>query len=66
MLNGASEMIEEEQLVFTKIFLDEKKRNEFHIKLDHQSQLFQNLKWSIENDVLLTHSGISFIYHILI
>ena len=58
MLNGASENIEEEQLFFTKIFLDEKKRNELNIKLDHQSQLFQNLKWSIENDVLLTHSGI--------
>ena len=58
MLNGASEIIEGEQLFFTKIFLDEKKRNELNIKLDHQSQLFQNLKWSIENDVLLTHSGI--------
>ena len=62
ILNEASaENIEDEQLFFTKTFLDEKKREQFKIKLDQRMQLFQNLKWSDNNDVfLISLSGMLF------
>ncbi len=58
---ASAENIEDEQLFFTKTFLDEKKREQFKIKLDQRMQLFQNLKWSDNNDVfLISLSGMLF------
>mgnify|MGYP003348387474 CR=1 FL=1 len=45
------------QLFFTKVFLDEKKRKQFNIKLDHQSRLFQNLNGTDSKEIQLVLSG---------
>lgn len=39
--DGKSE--ENNQLFYTRIYLDENKRKEFQIQLDHRSEIFQNL-----------------------
>ena len=49
---------DDQQLFFSNIFLNEKKRKEFNIKIDHRSQLFQNLNDSKEIELVL--SGIYF------
>lgn len=48
---------DDDQLYYTKIFLDEKKRQELNIKLDHRSEIFQNLNGAI-SDVELRFIGI--------
>lgn len=43
LLNHPIEDTEDDQLFYTKIFLDEEKRDKIRIKLDHKSEVFQNL-----------------------
>ncbi len=47
---------DDDQLFYTKVFLDEKKRQELNIKLDHRSELFQNLNGAL-SDVELRFIG---------
>lgn len=47
---------DDDQLYYTKIFLDEKKRGKLNIKLDHRSEIFQNLNGAI-SDVELRFIG---------
>ncbi|KAK4008169.1 procollagen-lysine,2-oxoglutarate 5-dioxygenase 1 isoform X2 [Daphnia magna] len=47
---------DDDQLYYTKIFLDEKKREKLNIKLDHRSEIFQNLNGAI-SDVELRFIG---------
>ena len=47
---------DDDQLFYTKVFLDEKKRKELNIKLDHRSELFQNLNGAL-SDVELRFIG---------
>lgn len=46
----------DDQLFYTKVFLDAEKRRELNIKLDHRSDLFQNLNGAI-SDVELRFIG---------
>ncbi len=41
------------QLFYTKIYLDERKRNELRIQIDHRSQLFQTLNEASVSDFQL-------------
>lgn len=41
------------QLFYTKIYLDEGKRKELNIQIDHRSQLFQNLNEASLSDFQL-------------
>ena len=50
---------DDDQLFYTKVFLDAKKRQELNIKLDHRSSLFQNLNGAL-TDVELRFIGASF------
>lgn len=56
MSSGKIENDDDDQLFYTKIFLDEKKRQELNIKLDHRSELFQNLNGAT-SDVELRFMG---------
>ncbi|XP_046639801.1 procollagen-lysine,2-oxoglutarate 5-dioxygenase 1-like isoform X1 [Daphnia pulicaria] len=47
---------DDDQLFYTKVFLDEKKRQELNIKLDHRSEIFQNLNGAV-SDVELRFIG---------
>jgi hypothetical protein len=38
---------DDDQLFYTKVYLNEELRNKFHIKLDHLSDIFQNLNGAI-------------------
>jgi hypothetical protein len=38
---------DDDQLFFTRVYLNEELRNKFHIKLDHRSEIFQNLNGAI-------------------
>jgi hypothetical protein len=49
---------DDDQLFYTKVFLDEKKRQELNIKLDHRSEIFQNLNGAV-SDVELRFIGTS-------
>jgi hypothetical protein len=44
---------EDNQLFYTKIYLDEGKRKELSIQIDHRSQLFQNLNEASLSDFQL-------------
>ena len=51
MLNTAEvEDKDDDQLFYTKIFLDEEMRNKFKIKLDHKAEIFQNLNGAVGED----------------
>lgn len=52
---------DDDQLFYTKVFLDEKKRQELNIKLDHRSEIFQNLNGAV-SDVELRFIGTSPLY----
>ncbi|KAK7129497.1 hypothetical protein R3I94_017648 [Phoxinus phoxinus] len=43
---------DDDQLFYTRIFLDKEQRRKFNITLDHKSQIFQNLNGAIEEVVL--------------
>ena len=47
---------DDDQRFYTKIFLDKKQREELGIKLDHRSELFQNLNGAL-SDVELRFLG---------
>lgn len=51
---------DDDQLYYTKVYLDEKKRQELNIKLDHRSELFQNLNGAT-SDVELRFIGMLFV-----
>ena len=38
---------DDDQLFYTKVFLDEKQRQALNFKLDHRSELFQNLNGAV-------------------
>lgn len=42
-LDKSLENTADDQLFYTKIYLDETKRNSLNIKLDHKAEIFQNL-----------------------
>ena len=52
---------DDDQLFYTKVYLDDKKRKELNIKLDHRSELFQNLNGAV-SDVELLLLGIFLFY----
>ncbi|XP_056299129.1 multifunctional procollagen lysine hydroxylase and glycosyltransferase LH3 [Pseudoliparis swirei] len=43
---------DDDQLFYTKIYLDKKQRANFNMTLDHRSQIFQNLNGAVEEVVL--------------
>ncbi|XP_062870973.1 multifunctional procollagen lysine hydroxylase and glycosyltransferase LH3 isoform X2 [Trichomycterus rosablanca] len=43
---------DDDQLFYTRIYLDKEQRSKFNMTLDHQSQIFQNLNGAIEEVVL--------------
>ncbi|XP_075941173.1 multifunctional procollagen lysine hydroxylase and glycosyltransferase LH3 [Anarhichas minor] len=43
---------DDDQLFYTKIYLDKKQRAKFNITLDHRSRIFQNLNGAVEEVVL--------------
>lgn len=47
---------DDDQRYYTKIYLDKEKRKELSIKLDHRSELFQNLNGAL-TDVELRFLG---------
>ncbi len=47
---------DDDQRFYTKVYLDEKKREELKIKLDHRAELFQNLNGAL-TDVELRFIG---------
>ncbi|XP_072047684.1 procollagen-lysine,2-oxoglutarate 5-dioxygenase 1-like [Amphiura filiformis] len=53
---------EDDQLHFTKLYLDKKKREEWPIKLDHLATLFQNLNGA-RDDVKLRFEGRNSLLH---
>jgi hypothetical protein len=38
---------DDDQLFYTKVFLNEELRNKFQIKLDHRADIFQNLNGAV-------------------
>jgi procollagen-lysine,2-oxoglutarate 5-dioxygenase len=38
---------EDDQLFYTKAYLNEELRNKLHIKLDHRADIFQNLNGAV-------------------
>lgn len=52
LLRKPIENTDDDQLYYTNIYLDEKKRKEFNIKLDTKSEIFQNLNGA-KDDVKL-------------
>lgn len=56
---------DDDQLYLTKVYLDEALRNKLSIKLDHTSEIFQNLNGAIEQVMLQVDpdSGESYIYN---
>lgn len=52
MLKTPVKDTDDDQLYYTKAYLDEKQRNELKIKLDHTAALFQNLN-GVEEQVIL-------------
>jgi hypothetical protein len=38
---------DDDQLFYTNVYLNEELRNKFHIKLDHRSDIFQNLNGAV-------------------
>lgn len=52
---------DDDQLFYTKVYLDEKKREELGFKLDHRSELFQNLNGAV-SDVELLLLGIDIVF----
>ena len=56
---------DDDQLFYTKVYLDDKKRKELNIKLDHRSELFQNLNGAV-SDVELLLLGIFLFYASLV
>lgn len=53
---------DDDQRFYTKVFLDADKRKELDIKLDHRSELFQNLNGAV-SDVELRFSGKDSLVH---
>ena len=53
---------DDDQLFYTKVFLDEKKRQELNIKLDHRSEIFQNLNGAVSDVELRFIGNYRFIY----
>lgn len=49
---------DDDQLFYTNVFLNEKLREKLNIKLDHRSELFQNLNGAV-SDVELRFIGTS-------
>ncbi|MFT7796404.1 procollagen-lysine,2-oxoglutarate 5-dioxygenase 3 isoform X1 [Arapaima gigas] len=47
----------DDQLFYTKIYLDKVQRNKFNMTLDHHSHIFQNLNGAIEEVVLKFEKG---------
>ena len=52
---------DDDQRFYTKIFLDAEKRQQLQIKLDHRSDLFQNLNGA-GSDIELRFTGIYILY----
>ncbi|XP_024120410.1 multifunctional procollagen lysine hydroxylase and glycosyltransferase LH3 isoform X2 [Oryzias melastigma] len=48
---------DDDQLFYTRIYLDRAQRNKFNITLDHRSQIFQNLNGAIDEVVLKFERG---------
>ena len=48
----------DDQRFYTKVYLDTEKRQQLQIKLDHRSDLFQNLNGA-ESDIELRFSGMN-------
>ncbi|XP_023821824.1 procollagen-lysine,2-oxoglutarate 5-dioxygenase 3 isoform X4 [Oryzias latipes] len=48
---------DDDQLFYTRIYLDRNQRNKFNITLDHRSQIFQNLNGAIDEVVLKFEKG---------
>ncbi|XP_058129261.1 procollagen-lysine,2-oxoglutarate 5-dioxygenase [Anopheles ziemanni] len=53
MLKTPSKDTEDDQLYYTKVYLDKELREELNIKLDHMASLFQNLN-GVEEQVVLS------------
>ena len=51
----------DDQRFYTKVYLDTEKRQQLQIKLDHRSDLFQNLNGA-ESDIELRFSGMNSLY----
>lgn len=47
MTSSAVANDDDDQLFYTNVYLNEELRNKFHIKLDHRSDIFQNLNGAV-------------------
>ncbi|XP_055864465.1 procollagen-lysine,2-oxoglutarate 5-dioxygenase 1-like [Biomphalaria glabrata] len=55
---------EDDQLYYTKIYINRALRHEWNMKLDTKAEIFQNLNWALGEIVIKYKNGHSYLYNI--